>query len=452
MSDDIDDDIDDDLDDEELDFDDDLDIDLDDEPVTSNNVTLTVSEFIGHVNEALEVEFSPGVWIEGEVQRWRVIAGKNGKTNAYCQLNEVENGRVVAVLELSFFNVKLTHVLNTLKKHGLKMEDGVKIRVRGRPEIYDASGKFSLIVSDIDPRFTLGDMQANRDAIIAKLKKAGLYDENRERRLVDLPLRVGLVSSVGTAGWHDVLSKFEASGLPFQLKVANVRVQGNEAVPGIVDAIWKLGTRDDIDAIMLFRGGGSKTDLACFDAEAIAVAIAQCRLPVLTGLGHQIDLSIADEVAYRNFITPTACAEFVIDRVKKLVDRAEGSWDLISRGASASLDLAEARLVERATVVKSNAVQAVGRAHTTLELAAQRVLVRPKTILGSLDQHLVALEARTRLLDPVNTMARGWSITRAPDGTTLRSTKQVREGEALVTTLADGTITSTVTGKDTANG
>lgn len=434
--------LDDDFEDDE--FEDELE---DGEEASSADRTLSVSEFIKAVNRVLSREFSPGVWVQGEVVKWRVVG-----RNAYCQLVENKNGKSVGTLDLSFFNDNLVRVNNKLREHRVAMEDGIKVRVYGKPNVWDAAGKFSLVVTSIDPRFTLGDMQATRDELVKKLKTAGLYDENRNREFPDLPLRVGVITSMGTAAWHDIHSRFEASGLPFQLKVANVRVQGDVAVPQIVDALWALGARNDIDVIMMVRGGGSKTDLACFDAEAIAVAIAQSPLPVVTGLGHEIDVSIADEVAHAHYTTPTACAAALIDRVQGMVDAAESGWQSIARHTRGLLDVAEARLLERAGGIRTLAVGAVERANTRLALVAQQIATRPGTILSSAERSLSVFDARTRLLDPVNTMARGWSITRAADGSTLRSTKQAKEGETLVTTVADGTITSTVTGKDTANG
>ncbi|MEY4159364.1 MAG: exodeoxyribonuclease large subunit [Actinomycetota bacterium] len=437
---------DDDFDDD--DFDDELD-ELDELGNESGAVerTLTVSEFVKAVNRVLTREFSPGVWVQGEVVKWRVVG-----RNAYCQLVENKNGKTVGTLDLSFFNDNLARVNAKLREHRVAMEDGIKVRVYGKPNVWDAAGKFSLVVTSIDPRFTLGDMQATRDELVKKLKAAGLYDENRQRAFPDLPLRIGVITSMGTAAWHDIHSRFEASGLPFQLKVANVRVQGDVAVPQIVDALWALGARDDIDVIMMVRGGGSKTDLACFDAEAIAVAIAQSPLPVVTGLGHEIDVSIADEVAHARYTTPTACAAALIDQVQEMVDAAESGWQAIARHARGLLDVAEARLLERAGGIRTKAVSAVERANTRLAVMGQQLATGPASILTGAERNLSLYEARTRLLDPVNTMARGWSITRAADGSTMRSTKQAKEGDTLVTIVADGTITSTVTGKDAANG
>ncbi|MEY2626263.1 MAG: exodeoxyribonuclease large subunit [Actinomycetota bacterium] len=434
------------------DFDDEFDDDLYDDDDTdveedSGDSTLTVREFIKHVNGVLNRNFGSGLWVQGEVSRWRVVG-----QNAYCQLVENEGTRTLGTLELSFFNQNLARVMKTLRDHRVTMKDGIKVRVFGRPNVWDTAGKFSLVVTSIDPRFTLGDMQASRDAIIKKLKTAGLYDENRERELPELPLRIGVITSVGTAAWHDVMSRFEASSLPFQLKVANVRVQGDGAVAQIVDALWALSSRDDVDVIMIVRGGGSKTDLACFDAEEIAVAIAQCSVPVFTGIGHEIDVSIADEVAHSRFTTPTACAAALIDAVLALVGGAEGAWESIAMLGRSQLDLAESRLLERAGNIRSKAIGAVEKASSRIALVAHRAATRPNVVLSSAEQRLAGLEGRARLLDPVNTMARGWSITRSSDGRVLKSVTQATAGDTLVTVVIDGTISSTVVGTENRNG
>jgi exodeoxyribonuclease VII large subunit len=331
-----------------------------------------------------------------------------------------------------------------LRQHRLTLQDGVKVKVFGVPDVYDGSGKFSLKISDIDPRFTLGDLAAARDEIVKRLIAGGLYDENRERELPAAPLRLGIITSVGSAAWHDAMHELEESGIGFNIKVANVRVQGDEAIPMIVEAIWALGSRTDLDVILLMRGGGSRTDLACFDAEEIAVAIAQCGLPVFTGIGHEIDHSIADEVAYASYKTPTACASAICELVNEYVEETEDVWASIAGIAQQQLALAESRLNERGNAIRTKAITAVERAHTHVALSASRLAARPISLLATHESQVNYLAERVRLLDPVNTMARGWSITRTATGVTLRKAGDAISGDDIVTTFSDGTVVSTV--------
>ena len=133
------------------------------------------------------------------------------------------------------------------------------------------------------------------------------------------PLRVGVVTSESSAAWADFRHEIERSGIGFRLLLADVRVQGESAVRDVSTAIRSLGLRTDLDVIAVVRGGGSRAELATFDAEEIARAIAASPLPVITGIGHEIDTSVADEVAFLRFKTPTACATGLVERVSEFV-------------------------------------------------------------------------------------------------------------------------------------
>ena len=397
-----------------------------------------VRQFIGKVNNAMKSTFTPGIWVHGEIESW-----SNRTQHAYFQLVERDE-KGTATIHVSLFANNLRRLQPLLRQHRLTLQDGVKVKVFGVPDVYDGSGKFSLKISDIDPRFTLGDLAAARDEIVKRLIAGGLYDENRERELPAAPLRLGIITSVGSAAWHDAMHELEESGIGFNIKVANVRVQGDEAIPMIVEAIWALGSRTDLDVILLMRGGGSRTDLACFDAEEIAVAIAQCGLPVFTGIGHEIDHSIADEVAYAAYKTPTACASAICELVNEFVEETEDVWGGIAAIAQQQLALAESRLNERGNAIRTKAITAVERAHTHVALSASRLTTRPLSLLTTGESQFDFLAERVRLLVPVNTMARGWSITRTTAGVTLRKAGDAVSGDDIVTTFSDGTVVSTV--------
>lgn len=181
-------------------------------------------------------------------------------------------------------------------------------------------------MSELDPRFTLGEMAMQRNEVVRRLVAAGLYDANRGRRLAVAPLRVGVVTSVGSAAWVDFVHEIERSGFGFQLRVVDVRVQGDRAVPMVTRAVRALGRRDDVDVVVIVRGGGAKTELATFDHEAIATVIVKSGVPVFTGLGHEIDRSVADEVAHSSLKTPTACAAALVEAVARYVGATEELW------------------------------------------------------------------------------------------------------------------------------
>lgn len=400
--------------------------------------TLSVSQFIDVVNGILRETFGGGLWVQGEIE------GFNGR-GKHIYFNLVErNSDSKAALSISIWQGNMARLRPLLTQHRLELADGIKVRIFGTPDVYPQRGSFGFKVTNIDPRFTLGDLAGQRDEVIRRLKEQGLYDANRSVAVPLVPLRIGLITSVGSAAHADVLHEFKNSGFGYYVLICDVRVQGEEAVPTVVAALDKMGQRTDLDVIMVVRGGGSRTDLLAFDTEEIATAIARCPLPVFTGIGHEIDVSVADEVAGRSFKTPTACAVAIGETVQSFVDATEEAWQGIAVSATTQLHHAERRLGEQAAQVKNRIVDALQRASTALSIASDRIRRRPIDVLISAGRYIDAVADRLRVLDPVNTMARGWSITRTTSGMTVRSSSQLSPGDVLVTSFSDGTVTSTV--------
>jgi exodeoxyribonuclease VII large subunit len=400
--------------------------------------TLSVSQFLDIVKGVLSQAFEGGLWIHGEIE------GFNGRgKHTYFTIVERESGKKAAV-SIAIFEYQMRHIKPLLTKHRLELADGIKVRLYGTPDIYVDRGSFSFKVTNIDPRFTLGDLAGQRDEIVQRLKTRGLYQANKLVTLPVAPLRIALITSIGSAAHADALHELEASGIGFEVLVHDVRVQGAEAVPTVVAAIEQAGARNDIDVVMLVRGGGSKTDLLAFDSEEIAAAIGMCPLPVFTGIGHEVDTSIADEVANRAYKTPTACAAGVVQLVQEFVQSTEDAWSQISLTASELLSDAERTLNETAQAVKSAVVLALNESAHALRAAADRVRRRPIEVLSLATHSLKSASDRLRLLDPVNTMARGWSITRDVNGKAIRGASALKQGQVITTSFADGDATSTV--------
>lgn len=413
-------------------------LEFDSDPKEVSEPTLSVSQFLDVVNGVLRETFGGGLWVQGEIE------GFNGR-GKHVYFNLVErNADNKAALSISIWQGNMTRLRPLLTQHRLELADGIKVRIFGTPDVYPQRGSFGFKVTNIDPRFTLGDLAGQRDEVIRRLKELGLYDANRSVAIPLVPLRIGLITSVGSAAHADVLHEFENSRFGYHVFVYDVRVQGEEAVPTVVTALNEMGRRTDLDVIMIVRGGGSRTDLLAFDTQEIATAIARCPLPVFTGIGHEIDVSVADEVASRSFKTPTACAVAVGETVQRFVDATEEEWREIAVSATRQLNNAERRLSERAAQVKNRIVGALQRASTALSIASDRIRRRPFDVLISASRHIDAVADRLRALDPVSTMARGWSVTRTSDGVAVRSSSQLSPGDVLVTSFADGTATSTV--------
>lgn len=404
----------------------------------SGEPTLSVSQFIDVVNGVLRETFGGGLWVQGEIE------GFNGRgKHAYFNIVE-RDGDNKAALSISIWQGNMTRLRPLLAKHRLELADGIKVRIFGTPDVWAQRGSFGFKVTNIDPRFTLGDLAGQRDEVIRKLKEQDLYDANRKLPVPLVPLRIGLITSVGSAAHADVMHELENSGFGYHVLVQDVRVQGDDAAPTIVAALQSLGGRQDLDVLMLVRGGGSRTDLLAFDSHEISAAIAKCGLPVFTGIGHEIDVSVADEVASQSFKTPTACAGAIGDLIRLYVDETEANWHEIAASATIQLQTAERRLTERATQVKTRIIDALQHAATVLSVASDRIRRRPFDVLANSGKYIDSAAQRMRLLDPVSVMARGWTITRDASGVVVRKAAQLKSGDVLITSFQDGTALSEV--------
>ena len=233
----------------------------------------------------------------------------------------------------------------------------------------------------------------------------------------------------------------ERSGIAFDLIERDTPVQGDGAAIDIAEGLRIVATYG-LDVIALVRGGGSAVDLSVFDAEVVARTIAGLAVPVLTGIGHEIDRSIADEVAHTSYKTPTACAAALVSAARAFADRISALRTAIADHAHRAIDMADRQRTDLAgrTIRAANAVL---RHHTDLLAAEQSRLLHTASALPQRHrERLDALGGRLRALDPAMVLARGWSITRLSDGTLVRSPRDVSDGDTLVTALADGTVTS----------
>ncbi len=405
--------------------------------------THSVAELNARISDALAATFDDQVWVQGELHGWKT----SGRGHAYFTL--VEPGTLgqpsAATLSVVLFagnRRAVNHVL--AKAGGLALADGLDVRIKGEVVFYPPQGRIQLRMTAIDPRHTLGRMAADRDRLLRTLAAEGLLDRNRSRPLSPFPLRVGLITSDGSAAAHDVLHELEASGFGWHVSLIDTRVQGVEAVDEIVVAL-RAAARMPLDVVVLARGGGSKSDLVAFDHERVARTIAAMPLPVLTGIGHEIDESIADRVAHRALKTPTACASFLIDTAIAFRDQCDQAWELIRHRSTRLLDRHQAQVSTAAARVASGARATLDMESARLAEARACIAREPNRALDRASRHLDSLHRHVGALDPARVLARGWSITRTVEGSLVRHPDDAPPGTTLVTRLAEGTVTSTAT-------
>lgn len=427
--------------------------------------TLTVRELCSTIDRTLRQAFPTEVWVAGAISNLK----RSSAGHVYFDL--VEPGRLgdagAASIPVALFAARRTLVNRVLTRSGgaVRMTDGTEIRIRGEVGFYERGGRVQLLMSLIDPAYTLGQLAEARQRLLQQLANEDLLEANRRQALAVLPLRVALVTSAGSAAHADFCHELDRGGYRFELQVWDARVQGADAVETLV---WALNAAADWrpDVIAIVRGGGARTDLAAFDHEQVVRAVACSPVPVITGIGHETDRSVCDEVAHTAAKTPTACAAFVVERVRQFAERVDSAAGRLHQVASRRLDARERELQHASGRVIRAATASLTRSDAVLVDRAQRIrqagrvghrrgedllaahLSRLRTSAGNQlrrAEHPLELAAvRMRAADPVEALRRGWSITRREDGGLLTDPGQVAPGALLVTTLAGGSVTSTV--------
>lgn len=454
--------------------------------------TYTVAELARIVGQAVARAFPDEVWVHGEIRD----LSRPSSGHVYFTLVDSEpEEKAASILPVTLFATDKLAVNRLLSRSGaVRMTDGVEVRIRGRVSHYAARGMVQLRMTWIDPDFTLGKMAADRDRLVKSLAKQGLLERNQAIPLPLVPLRIGLVTSVGSAAHADFGDELERSGFAWKVQLFDARVQGPDAVAEVAQGIAVLGS-SGLDAVAVIRGGGAQTDLVAFDSEEVALAIAHCPVPVLTGIGHEIDVSVADLVA-RDFKTPTACAGGLVDHVSSFVDQLDRLASNTAHSVKRRLGAARHELNTATERLSRSSYAAGTRAGQTLtDLGAQvsrtsrhrlrreaggvsiagariariagRQLVASGNAVDRLadsigteavratataSNHVADLEHRLGLLDPARLLAKGWSITRTAAGDLVTSPAAVGIGTALSTTLAGGQIESVVTETEDVNG
>jgi exodeoxyribonuclease VII large subunit len=406
--------------------------------------TYSVTELMTATADAIKDRLGGAVWVDGEISGPRESRG-----HFYLDLVDRDGkGAVVAKVPVALWSRARSRVDQKLRDAGtVRLEEGVKVRIRGPLELWLAGGRLQLSMSDIDPAFTLEALESERERVLALLRAENLIEKNRTRPLSPLPIRIALITADESAAQADFMHSLTESGLPWNVAFIDSKVQGAGAERTIAAAI-RTAQRNGVDVIALVRGGGSRLDLAVFDHELVARAIATSTIPVFTGIGHEIDTSVADVVAHTANKTPTACAEALIDIALEVVARGEQAWVEIADIVSTSLNF------ERERLARSARHAAIG-ARTRLTVERHRIATTTTRLARSADgslksgrQSLEVFSARLSAVDPERTLARGWSITRNANGVVVRSSADVSVGDTLVTTLSDGTVTSTATATD----
>jgi len=423
---------------------------------------LTVTQLNEKVQGALQRAFPSSLWLVGEISGFNKAKRGNfvGFELVDRDAGDNESARIKAVLFGRMLRA-IEHRLAEAREPFL-LEDEIRIRVRGRVELYAPRGSYQFAIEDLDLDYTLGDAARRQEEARRRLAAEGLLDLNRSLPFPLLPLRVGLVTSLESDAYHDVLRTLDESGFAFNVVVHGARVQGRQTEPSVLNALdWFRAHAMKFDVLLICRGGGSRPDLAWFDSEAIARAVATFPIPVVVGIGHERDMSLLDFVAWSTK-TPTAAAHKLVEHVLKARDVVESRLERILDYAKEILKGASSELEENAHQFPFAAEDLLAQKTRTLRDAARRLCLgaghdlsaasrRVDEItsrLGPCASRQLALEServearrrRLLLLDPRRVVERGYAILRTEAGVVLKDPAQAPSGTSLTAELKRGTL------------
>ena len=430
----------------------------------SNNQSVTLLELNRRIADHLKGDDLQNVWVLAELSDVTVRGG-----HCYMELlHKDDSGATVAraratIWASAFRTIRAEFVAAT----GQDFASGMRLLLRTSVTMHPLYG-MSMNVTAVNPDYTAGDLLRRRREMLQRLTAQGLIDINRSLCFPEPTLRIAVVSSAGAAGYGDFMDQLRHNPhrLRFNVTLFPATLQGDSTAPTVINALHRIETRQhDFDCVVIIRGGGATSDLMSFENYDLAATVASFPLPVVVGIGHERDITVLDYVACKRVKTPTAAAEWLIELGTKALDHIDSIGRDIVLEASQRLATAQSRLARMAGAMPSLALTTLAHATTRVErlyaglqgISSRQIAPRLQTLsqagerLALLSTHAVAthrqrLDATADLLkalSPEATLRRGYSITRV-DGHALTDPSALTDGTTLVTTLANGTVTSTV--------
>lgn len=453
------------------------------------NDQLTLTDLQLLIKDSLYLSFPGFYWVVAEISEIK----ENYAGHCYLELidKHPEEQNIRARVRAVIWNNRYGFVksfFENITRESLKA--GLKILVKAKIEYHEIYG-LSLVITDIDPSFTLGEMAIRRQEIVKRLEDEGVLNMNKELDFPMIPQRIAIISSRNAAGYTDFLKHLtgNSSGYKFFTWLSDAAMQGSETETGIINAFERIAAKIELfDIVVIIRGGGSQTDLSWFDNYRIAYYITQFPLPVITGIGHEKDLTVADIVAYQSLKTPTAVADYIIGCMSATEEHLTDLSSGIASQATAILEesrkkterfrlqlipLAKIMISEireelsgsiidmvntgkgyilRAGLIPSGqksrlnpAVRSLlSRNESEMERKKRDLINATSNLMGNFRNRISLSENTLKIIDPVNVLMRGYTIT-SLNGRIIMSKKELITGDIIESHFHDGPVRSRVT-------
>jgi len=424
----------------------------------------TLSELNTSIKTTLELAFPESVWVVAEISEIRC----NSKGHCYLELVEREEEETIAQIRANIWAYTFRNLASKFEKAtGETLKQGMKVLLQVNVTFHEVYG-LSLNVKDIDPMYSLGEMARKKREVIARLTKEGLINLNKQISLPLVPQRIAVISSVTAAGYGDFMNHIDDN--PYGYKIFHTlyqsSMQGQEAESSIISALRKIkGYKYLYDAVVIVRGGGSQIDLSCFDTHGLAVEVAKFPLPVITGIGHERDDTIVDIVAHTKLKTPTAVAEFLLSGMSSFEEKLLNAQRTLIHLIKESMKEENHRLqylvqhfrhivrnrfsgeIQGIETVLHKLIRGIAQSmnshNNRLKLDISRIVGGLNILSQQQENRIKHCGQAIRLLDPVNVLKRGYSITYFNEKA-LKYSADLQEGDIIRTKVYKGTVKSRV--------
>lgn len=380
----------------------------------------SVSELTRDIKAILENTFGQ-VWVEAEVSNFKAYPSGH----FYFTLKDTQ-----AVLNAVMFS-------RANRELKFKIEDGLKVICFGKIDVYPARGQYQLIIEKIEPK-GIGAQQLAFEQLKKKLFQEGLFDPARKKPLPLMPFCVGVVTSASGAAIRDILQILRKGAPCVDVVIRSVRVQGEAASGEIARAIEEFNAYGRVDAVIICRGGGSAEDLWSFNEEVVARAVYHSKIPTISAVGHQINISLSDLAADVFVETPSAAAKIIVDKKNDLLARIEGYGYELNASIWDTLHALKNNLVALRHMLKSP-LDRLQEKQQLLDELSNSLMQHARHCVEITRQRLSSLIARLQALSPLAVLSRGYSLTmHMPDGAVVKDAARLKAGDAVKTILEKG--------------
>ena len=405
---------------------------------------ITLLELNGRVRSTLQFEMPDAYWVQAEISS----ISPSGQGHCYLELVQKDaTGRnFLAKAKANIWRgtwLKLKPYFEAQTGETLKV--GMKVLLQVTVTFHEVYG-YSLVVQDIDPTYTMGDMARRRKEILEQLEKDGVIGLNRELEIPALPQRIAVISSATAAGWGDFRNQLDGNiyGFRFYVKLFPAAMQGDDVERSVISALNAVAMRrEDFDVVIIIRGGGAVSELSCFDSYNLAFNIANFPLPVITGIGHERDDTVADVVAHTKVKTPTAAAEFIINRVFDTASELENLTRRMSDAITEKMNAEKVRIERMSQKLPSLFAVLKTRQEQVLETLWIRSVNGVRNMLTAHAHKLEIVDKTLAAADPQVILRRGYSLTRL-NGRAVKCASDLKKGDRLTTVFADGSVESEI--------